>query len=113
MKNPILVPELRELLKKKKFAILKSFLEESHPKEIAEYLGMMKPDEIWRLLNQVDIYLRSDIFKYIDIDVQVEMVTGSMKKNVAELLSEMSPDDRADLFQHLPVSYTHLTLPTN
>jgi len=101
MKNPILVPELRELLKKKKFAILKSFLEESHPKEIAEYLGMMRAEEIWRLLNQVDIYLRSDIFQYIDIDVQVEMVSGSMKKNVAELLTEMPPDDRADLFQHL------------
>ncbi len=101
MKNPIIIPELRELLKKKKFNVLKSFLEESHPKEIAEYLGLMNPDEIWRLLNQVNIYIRTDIFKYLDIDVQAEMVAGSMRKNVTELLSEMSPDDRADLFQHL------------
>lgn len=86
---------------KKKFNVLKSFLEESHPKEIAEYLGLMNPDEIWRLLNQVNIYIRTDIFKYLDIDVQAEMVAGSMRKNVTELLSEMSPDDRADLFQHL------------
>ncbi len=101
MKNPILIPELRELLKKKKFNVLKSFLEEGHPREIAEYLGLMKPDEIWRLLNQVNVYLRTDIFKYLDLDVQAEMVRGSMRKNVTELLQEMSPDDRADLFQHL------------
>ena len=101
MKNPVLVPELRDLLKRRKMDVLKSFLEENHPKEIAEYLGLMNPDEIWKILGLVDIYERVDIFRYLEIDVQVKMVSGSMRKHITELLRELSPDSRADLFLHL------------
>ena len=101
MKNPILVPELRELLQKKKFNILKTFLEESHPKEISEYLGLMKPKEIWEILGHVDAYRRESIFSYLDMDVQVAMISPAWRKNVTELLMDMSPDKRADLFLHL------------
>ena len=48
MKNPILVPELKDLLKKKKHNILKSFLDDHHEKENAEYLGLLDPNEIWK-----------------------------------------------------------------
>ncbi len=101
MKNPILVPELRDLLKRKKNGILKTFLEDGHPKEIAEYLGMLNPDEILKIINFVEKKLRVEIFSYLDMDVQVEMVSGPGRKNIKELLMEMSHDDRADLFQHL------------
>lgn len=101
MKNPILVPELKELLKKKRYAILSSFMDEGHAKEIAEYITMLKPDEIWKLLELVDLHRRVEIFPYLDMDVQVEMASGSTKKNVTELLKLMSHDDRADLFTHL------------
>ena len=101
MKNPIFVPELRELLKKKKFSIIKSFLEVNHPKEIAEYLALLNPNEIWKILDLVDIYSQVDIFKYFEIDVQVELVAGSMRTRIMELLKELSPDSRADLFDNL------------
>ncbi len=101
MKNPIIVPELRELLRKRKFKVLKSFLDDHHEKEIAEFLGLLTPDEIWKILNLADAYTRAKIFVYLDIEDQVEMVSGELKKNVKELLMQMSHDDRADLFQHL------------
>lgn len=101
MKNPALVPELRELLRRKKFGVLKSFISENHPKETAEFLSMLNPNEIWRILALVDIYTRVDIFEYFDIDVQVELVSGSMRSHITELLEELSADSRADLFQHL------------
>ncbi len=101
MKNPILVPELRDLLKRKRFSVLKSFLAEQHEKEIAEYLGLLNPEEIWKILNLVDVYRRAEIFTYLDMDVQVALVSGPLKKNVTDLLMQMSHDDRADLFQHL------------
>lgn len=101
MKNPILVPEFRDLLRRKKYPILKSFLDEHHEKEIAEYLGLMHPDEIWKILGLVDVYRRAEIFSYLDMDVQIAMVSIEQKRYVAELLMELSPDDRADLFQHL------------
>lgn len=101
LKNPILVPELRDLLHKKKISILKSFLEEGHPKETAEYIALLNPDEIWRIINLVSKELRIEIFSYLDMDVQVEMVSGTRKKNITELLVGMSHDDRADLFLNL------------
>ena len=101
MKNPILVPELRGLLKKKNYQVLRSFLDDHHEKEIAEYLGLLTPDEIWNILNLTDIYLRAKIFSYLDMDVQVALVSGELKKYINELLMQMSHDDRADLFQHL------------
>ncbi|MCU0843546.1 MAG: magnesium transporter [Spirochaetes bacterium] len=101
MKNPILVPELRELLRKKRFAVLKEFIDEHHEREIAEYLALLRPDEILKILNLTGLYKRAEIFSYLDMDVQVELVSGESKKNVADLLMQMSPDDRADLFQHL------------
>lgn len=102
MKNPVLVPEIRDLLNKKKYDILKSFLDDHHEKENAEFLEMLNPDEIWKALNLVDdIYSRAEIFGYLDMDTQVAMVSSPPRKNTAELLREMSHDDRADLFQHL------------
>ena len=101
MKNPILIPELRELLKNKKYKILKSFLEEGHPKEIAEYLNMLTPAEIWQLLDLLDIYRKEDIFGYFEMDLQIELILANLGKKTAELLKQMSPDNRADLFQNL------------
>ncbi len=66
--------------------------------------GCWRPDEILRILNLTGLYKRAEIFSYLDMDVQVELVSGESKKNVAELLMQMSPDDRADLFQHLEKS---------
>ncbi len=101
MKNPILVPELRDLLKKKKFSIIKSFLDDNHEKEIAEYLSLLTPDEIWKILEFVDVYRKTEIFSFFDMDVQVALVSGVQRKNITELLMQMSHDDRADLFLHL------------
>lgn len=101
MKNPILAPELRDLLKRKRYSVIKSFLEDQHPRENAEYLGFLEPEEIWKILEQLDKYTASEIFGYLDIDVQVAMASGKFKKHLKTLVQEMSHDDRAYLFQHL------------
>lgn len=110
MKNPALVPEIRELFKKKKTGILKAFLAENHPKDIAEFLSMLQPNEIWNILDLVDVYTRVDIFNYFDMDVQVELVSGEMKRHITELLKELSPDSRADLFLHLKKNVADMLL---
>ncbi|MFC1669609.1 magnesium transporter [Spirochaetota bacterium] len=101
MKNPILVPELRELLRNKKHKVLKSFMHEGHPKDIAEFLGLLSSGEIWKLLTIIDVYIRDEIFSYLDMDVQIELLSTGLRKNVSEILASMSHDNRADLFQNL------------
>ncbi len=101
MKNPILIPEFRELLEKKKYSVLKSFLEEGHSREMAELLEMLNPDEIWSILKLLDGYLRCEIFTYFDIDVQKTILAILSNRDISEILVRMSPDNRADFFQHL------------
>lgn len=101
MKNPLLVPEIRENLKKKRFKLLKEFFLEHHEKEIAEYLSLLEPNEIWKILNLFEPNRRAEVFTYMDMDVQVSMISSGLRSNVLELLLPMSNDDRADLFQHL------------
>ncbi len=101
MKNPILIPEFRELLRKKKYSVLKSFLEEGHSREMAELLEMLNPDEIWSILKLLDNYLRCEIFSYFDIDVQKTIMATLSNRDISEILVWMSPDNRADFFQHL------------
>ena len=69
--------------------------------DVIHDLALLRPDEILKILNLTGLYKRAEIFSYLDMDVQVELVSGESKKNVADLLMQMSPDDRADLFQHL------------
>ncbi len=44
MKNPLMIPELKELLKKKKIKVLESFLKDGHAREIAELIEMLPPE---------------------------------------------------------------------
>lgn len=101
MKNPLIVPEIRELLKKRDYAVLQSFMNDVHEMEAAEFLSLLKPSEIWKVLNVVERHRRAEIFSYMDMDVQVALISTGQRQNVLELLLPMSNDDRADLFQHL------------
>ncbi len=101
MGNTLLLPEIAELLRKKKFDFLREFISEMHEKEAADYLSSLSPSDIWKILNLFDAHKRADVFSYMDMDVQVKMISGGLKRHVLDLLTPMSTDDRADLFQHL------------
>ncbi|MBN2419408.1 MAG: magnesium transporter [Deltaproteobacteria bacterium] len=111
-KNPLLVPELREMLAAGESKALRDFCESGHPAVIAELLSALSSEEAWTVLRQADNHpLRSKIFSHLDEDMQVEIV-GSLRRNeVAHLLAEMSPDDRVDLFKQLPESLRESVLP--
>jgi len=102
MANPLLVPELRELLEQDDLATIREAFEESPAAMIAELLGALEPDEMVRALGALDIQTRADVFSHLDLPVQVELVEGQGRQSMARLLEEMSPDDRADLVGALP-----------
>lgn len=101
MLNPLIAPEIRELIKKREFSVITEYMAELHPKEVAELISELKPTEIWKVLSLFESHRRADVFAYMDMDVQVRMISSGLKKSVLELLLPMSGDDRADLFRHL------------
>ncbi len=97
MTNPILIPELRELISVNDAESIRNFCQQTHPGTVAELLGGMENPEIWQILHMLDVPLRVEIFSNFELAKQVELATGQNRKDMAGLLEDMPPDDRADL----------------
>ncbi len=102
MLTQLLKPEIKSLIQEKKFSILKEVLQEWPPADIAELLVELEETErvlIFRLLNRE---LATDVFEYLDVDTQMELIKSMGKEEVAGILNEMDPDDRTALFEEIP-----------
>jgi magnesium transporter len=111
VRNPLLIPELRELLASHNDEMVRQFCEQNHPEMVVDLIGELDTAEIWQVLNRVNSTLRAEIFSYFDLDRQVELVAGQNRRDMARLLEEMSPDDRADLVQRLDSEIREQILP--
>lgn len=110
-KNPLLVPELSEMLAAGESKTLRDFCESGHPAVIAELISALSSEEAWTVLRHADTPLRSEIFSHLDEDLQVEIVGNLRREEVARLLADMSPDDRTNLFKQLPENLRESVLP--
>jgi len=110
-KNPLLVPELREILGTGNTKALKDFCEAVHPAVVSEMISALSGEEAWAVLRHADLPLRAEIFSHLDDELQVEVVGILGREEVARLLADMPPDDRADLFKRLPQDRREAVLP--
>ncbi|MDX9982256.1 MAG: magnesium transporter [Lentisphaeria bacterium] len=110
-KNPLLVPELREMLASGDAKALGEVCSAAHPAFIAELISALSPAEAWAVVRSVDRHLRAEIFSHLDEEFQVEIVENLNRGDVARLLTDMSPDDRADLVKRLPEERREMVLP--
>jgi magnesium transporter len=111
MKNPILAPELREMITAGNFKALRDFCEAGHPAVVAELISTLSAGEVWQVLRHSDLPLRSEIFSHLDEDLQVDMVGILHRQDIARLIADMSHDDRADLFKRMPEDKREAVLP--
>ena len=111
MSNPILIPELRELISANDIESIRNFGQQAHPGTVAELLGAMENPEIWQILHMLDVPLRAEIFPNLELDKQVELVTGQNRKDMVQLFEEMPPDDQADLVNKLDYKLREEILP--
>ena len=110
-KNPLFVPELREMLASGDAKALQSFCEAGHPVVVAELISALTGEEARAVLRHAELPLRAEIFSHMDEDLQVEIIGALRREEVARLLSDMPPDDRADLFKQLPEDLREAVLP--
>ena len=74
VKNPLLVPELRELIQANDTQTLKEFCEAAHPAAIAELISALEPNEAWTILLQTTSDLRAEIFSHLDRTIQIAII---------------------------------------
>lgn len=102
MPHSLFGPELREMLEQNDAAGLKVFLEELHPATVAEALtGDLSVEQAWSILANTSLRNQAAVFEYFPIDWQVKMVEGTGRERMAQLIGQMSHDDRVDLLRRL------------
>ena len=101
LRNPLLVPDLRELIHAGETSALSEFLSDHHPAHVAEIiedLGDVEGDSALRLLPD---RMQADVMSYVEPERQVRVVEAMPPAEAASLLHLMSHDDRAHLVNRL------------
>ncbi|MDA1221778.1 MAG: magnesium transporter, partial [Planctomycetota bacterium] len=101
MRNPLLAPEIRELLQEGRRDDLRHLLEELHPNDAAAYLAALTPEEIGQVLGLLPSRLERDVFCYFDPEVQEDILLGAGRARVKALLMAMPSDERYEFLDRL------------
>ena len=84
-------------------------LRSMHPADLAKVFEECDPSLHGELLSRLDDEKRADLLIHLDPMDRQQLLEQTSVREIAELIGELESDDAADV----PVSYTHLTLPTN
>ena len=102
MVGRILLPEIQSMIDARNFTALRELFSEMPPADVAEIIFDLPEDErviIFRILPNA---LAADVFEYLDLEAQQELLHCMAHEQVVSILNEMSPDDRTALLEELP-----------
>jgi len=111
MLDPLLVPELREMLNDNDVSAMREFCAIFHPAVVAENLGALSTADAWKVLSQSNLQQQVEVFEFMELDRQMELVSTLEKAHLSALIEAMSADDRADLLRNLEDDQVELLLP--
>jgi len=109
--NPLILPDLREMLSEHDDAGLVQIANDLHPAMLAEITEGLSLDETWQLLDHGDLHRQAEIFSYVPLDRQVELVSGVGRERMSKLIEAMPHDTRAELIRRLSPEIVEELLP--
>ncbi len=111
MYKQLLQPDLWQMLQDEDEAGMAAFCDVLHPAATAEILDGLETEQIWRILSSCPLERRREIFEFLDLPLQVELVDRADRTEFSKLLEVMSSDDRADLLAKLDTEHVEALLP--
>jgi magnesium transporter len=111
MHDPLLLPELREMLIENDAQAMQEFCEVFHPGVVAENLEALSTAECWSVLSHTDLRRRVEVFEFFALSRQMELVATLDKKDLSALLETMASDDRVALLKNMDQEKLELLLP--
>lgn len=111
MFDPLLLPELREMLLENDAAAMREFCEVFHAGVVAENLEALPVGDCWRVLSECGWRRRADVFKFFSLARQMELVAILDRPHLSALLEAMAPDDRVALLKNMDQAQVDLLLP--
>ena len=106
----LLGPELKELLRNRDFNGLRGVLVEFPAADAAEILSDLEPADTAVLLRILPKEFAAEVFEYLPIACQEQMLQKLGDADVAKILNEVSADDRTSLLEELPAKVTQKLL---
>jgi magnesium transporter len=103
MKNPLLVPEIRDMLSSNQIDQIEDFCTSTVPSVVADFLGALASEEIWIILANLPVETRAAIFISFDEDVKVALIDLLTDHDLIDLAAELSPEEIRALFAQLPL----------
>ncbi|HZR78596.1 MAG TPA: magnesium transporter [Chthoniobacterales bacterium] len=102
MVGKLLAPEIKGLIDARDFNGLRKLFRDWPPADIAEIILDLPEDDQVIVFRVLPAALAADVFEYIGIDEQQQLLRAMAHEQVVTLLNEMSPDDRTALLEELP-----------
>ncbi|MBC7217562.1 MAG: magnesium transporter [Candidatus Caldatribacterium sp.] len=90
------------LLEEGRYNEVKQEVNTLHPADIAELIGLLDPQKQVMLFRLLKKDLAIAVFEQLDFEHQENLLRHFTDEKVAEILNQMSPDDRMELFDELP-----------
>src|SRR5881394_2211250 len=102
MVGKLLAPEIKSLIDARNFGALREMFREWPPADVAEVILDLPEDEQVIIFRVLPAALAADVFEYIGIEEQQNLLRAMAHEQVVAILNEMSPDDRTALLEELP-----------
>src|SRR5256714_444455 len=102
MVGKLLAPEIKALIDARDFNALRELFKEWPPADIAEVILDLPEDEQVIIFRVLPAHLAADVFEYLGVEEQQNLLKAMAHEQVVGILNEMSPDDRTALLEELP-----------
>src|SRR6266481_2030602 len=102
MVGKLLAPEIRNLIDSRDFNGLRELFKEWPPADVADVILDLPEDDQVIIFRVLPAALAADVFEYIGIEEQQNLLRAMAHEQVVGILNEMSPDDRTALLEELP-----------
>lgn len=73
-----------------------------HPADVAEFLSEMKKKDRNLAFLKLKPEQKVEVFSFLDVNIQQEIVKSLAEEDYAEVLNNLEPDDRTELFDSFP-----------
>lgn len=98
----LFLPEIKELIQAKDFNALKSLLKSVHSMDLAEGWRHLEPAEKTIVYKLLGTKKAVEVFENLVLSEQTFILNNLENTDAAQVVSDMAPDERADLFKELP-----------
>ncbi len=101
-----IIVELESAITKRDFPKIRDLLTDWPALDVANLIGKFSAEDRALLFRCLPRLLATQIFEYLSLDKQQELLKGMASDEIAVILNAMAPDDRTVLFEELPGAAT-------